>query len=337
MGADRITVGVVSWYSTAFIADLFQSLQSTAASSELAFVVCDNTNGQDAELYETLGGVCEIIPFSPVVPQALIKDREKRGARAGGGSYAHSAGLNMLLTQINTEYALLADPDCLVLAKGWDLALKGALTDRHIAIGTPRHGRYFLGAQSFLSPVFVFFRAAAFHEIHADWTPGSARSSVYFDAEWEPYRLPLSVQVGDRLAHKLASSLARMVKRGLIKRSFYSTPLADWLRALFGRSFKDTGWRIGQQARAHGYAVRLLTPARTIRQLDARYAQIEPAIDLLSTFELFLWRGQPFVTHYGGYRQWKRGSSTADPTQHWRELAYAVANACDAAAMLISG
>jgi hypothetical protein len=305
MGADEITVGIVSWYSTQFIVGLLQSLSDKAVSSALEFVICDNTNGRDASLYEMLDGVCEIIPYDPVIPQ--VRQRKR-----AWGSYAHGFGLNMLLSRVNTEFCLFIDPDCLILTKGWDVACRAALTDgRYIAVGAPYHSSKIPKYHNFPSPIFVFFKTEAFRTIEADWTP---------------YMLPLIIHVRDQILRVMAIPAGRLGER-VVGRSFYAGKVAEWMRGVLGNSSKDTGWRIPGKARQHGYFARLFTPAVATHQLDARCAREPAIVELMNEFELYLWQSVPLVTHYYGARHRSKGN-VVETTHRWRTLAKSAADVC---------
>jgi hypothetical protein len=294
--SDAITVGVVSWYSTSHIKRFFQSLSNTVAKSPLEFVICDNTNGQDHTLYKCLGDSCQIIPFSPTIPQV-------RQRKAAAGSYAHAAGLNMLLSKVTAPFALFADPDCVVLAKGWDVICKRLLSDRCIAVGTPHHSRKIPKYHDFPSPIFVCFQPERFRAIQADWTP---------------YLLPLHVHLRDRFL-RIPAILGGSIGEQLMGQAFHASAMAKWMRRFFGNTSKDTGWRIPGAARQNGYYGHLFTPAITIDQLHPSLRTNEAIITLMLEYELFLWQDLPAVVHFYGNKH-RLQRDTIQASQRWADL-----------------
>jgi hypothetical protein len=290
---------VVSWYSTANIQALFASARANTT-SDLDFIICDNTNGKDAELYDSLGNEYRIISFSPEVPAVYRRKRRY-------GSYAHGAALNMLLHQINTEYCLFADPDCLILASRWDRICRQAVSAPSIAFGAPYHSGKIPKYHNFPSPVFSFFRAEEFRKIGADWTP---------------YKVPLWVEAQDQLRRVLAIAGSVLGQR-VAGEGFFLSWTAGIMRQCLGNSGKDTGWRIAAQARRQRYQANLLTTALVSTQLHPLYAMQPSVQELMSRFELFLWQGIPFVTHYYGSPYRKHGNIN-QAIEKWRGLAQTV-------------
>jgi len=115
------------------------------------------------------------------------------------GSETHGFGVNELIKRIETDYALIIDPDALLLCKDWDTILKAELTDQCIAIGTPynpSHGRR--RHQDFPNAICFFFRVAPLKAMKINWEPLAFR-----------WRLPLMRVVHSRYTrHPLLSFLA---------------------------------------------------------------------------------------------------------------------------------
>jgi hypothetical protein len=300
--ANKITVGVVNWHCSAMIGDLFRSLTERAEDESLSFLICDNTNGADEQLYRAFGDRCDIIPTEPVVPDIL------RHRRIGSAAYSHGAGLNLLLSRLKTEYALFADPDCLVLARGWDAACRASLSGRRIATGAPYHSTKLAKYHGFPSPIFVFFKTQAMRQLRADWTP---------------LIRPLVAEAGDR-ARRAAAALCERLGEAFGGRRFYDGRTAAALRNLLGGSSKDTGWRIAAAASDRALDVDLLTPAVSPHQIAEKYAAEKSVVELMDRFELYLRDGMPFVTHYYGTTHRGRGD-VIETHKQWRELADKVA------------
>ena len=298
MNDGKITVGVISWYSTDQIRDLFDSLIANAAHLEnIEFIICDNTGGKDTRISEVFGPYYKILHFSPSVPKEW---KPKRAA----GSYAHGMGLNYLMDHIQTEFCLFTDPDCMVLMKDWDNRLKTMLDPKHIAAGAPYHSSKIAKYHNFPSPIFSFFNLTVYKNIQADWTP---------------YRLPLTTIITDQI-RRIPAIIGGYLGYKIWGRSFYLSKTAEFMRFVFGNSGKDTGWRIAKSAKKEGYAARLLTTAVVHNQLASILTGKQPIIDLMTEYELFLLDGIPFVTHL--YSSRHRGKGNLDKAdQRWRALA----------------
>jgi hypothetical protein len=302
MQQGRITVGVVNWYSTPHIQNLLLSAKTKAADPELEFVICDNTGGADHELYDTLGNTYRIIPFNPAIPDVL-----RRKGRYG--SYAHGAALNMLLDKVDTEYCLFADPDCIILADAWDHICRLGVTAPSMAFGAPYHSSKIPKYHNFPSPIFIFFNTEDFRRIGPDWTP--------YNVSWE-------TDIQDQMRRILAIT-GSMLGRQVAGKGFFLSQMAGVMRRLLGNSGKDTGWRIAAQARHQRYQAKLLTTALVDKQLHPIYANQPSVQELMEQFELFLWQGLPFVTHYysSTYRQ---PGKAKQAIERWRNLAQTVSS-----------
>jgi len=298
MNDGKITVGVVSWYSTDQIKDLFASLTNNATHPDLIeFVICDNTGGKDTRLSDTFDSYYKILPFTPIIPKTWKPQRAT-------GSYAHGLGLNILMSQIQTEYCLFSDPDCIVLIKGWDIRLKSMLDDKHIASGAPYHSSKITKYHNFPSPIFSFFNVQAYKDINADWIP---------------YHLPLTTLMTDQI-RRISAIIGGYMGERIWGGSFYLSITAKILRQLFGNSSKDTGWRIASSAIEKGYAAHLLTTAVVQNQLAPSLLGNKTIIDLMTEYELFLLDGIPFVTHLYSTKHRSKGSLD-DADRRWKMLA----------------
>ena len=90
------------------------------------------------------------------------------GTRHGSG--AHGFALNFVFRHVETEYALLIDPDALLLQPGWDEVLAAELTGRTIAIGSPyspeeKGLRY----QDFPNGIIFFCKADPIKSLNLNW------------------------------------------------------------------------------------------------------------------------------------------------------------------------
>lgn len=297
-----ITVGTVSYYSTGHILRLFDSLESTVSDSRLIFLVCDNTDGRDRDLYEALDRSARIIPFAPVNPRRRKRERTS-------GSYTHGLGLNRLLQEVETDVCLFCDPDCLLLARNWDILCRSLLSQADVAaVGTPHHSRKLAKYHDFPSPIWIMFSTRIFRSIGADWLPYTDSVATYaFDQ-----------------VLRLLSIVGGWCGERLMGQRFYGTRTAEWMRGAFGGSSKDTGWKLPHIAAARGYTATLFTPAIAARQLASPFSREPAVMELANEFELYLYNGIPLVTHYHGVRH-RQGGNVDASTRQWHSLAALVA------------
>jgi hypothetical protein len=207
---------------------------------------------------------------------------------------------------------LFVDPDCVVLAQGWDVMCKAAFEEqRCVAVGAPYHSSKLTKYHDFPSPVFILFKTQALRAVGADWIP---------------YALPFGTRVRDRARRAIAITGGWLGRR-VAGPSFYVGRVAAWMRRVLGNSSKDTGWRIPSRVRQHGYSARLFTPVVAARQLRARYAGYPVVTRLAEEFELFAWDGIPVLTHCYGTRH-RRGGNLEEALDRWRALARSAADVC---------
>jgi len=269
----KITIGVVSWYSTEQIRTLIQSLMKNNADPEkIEYLICDNSGGKDKELLREIGHLAKIIPFSP----------DFRNGKRRRGSYAHAAGLNYLLSQINTQYCLFTDPDVIVFYKNWDKLFKSLINECAITVGAPYHSRKIMKYHDFTSPIFTFFDVDAYKGMGVDWTP---------------YNLSVITEVIDQI-RRVAAIITCEIGEMKWGNTFYMSRISKSLRFLFGNSSKDVGWRIPSLARKQKFSASLLTSAQIPKQLEPSFQDFESTVGLMNEFELFLWQGIPFLTHF---------------------------------------
>jgi hypothetical protein len=302
---DEITVGIVSYYSAPHLVHLIPNLRRTTVNSRLKFIICDNTNGKDQELYWAFKQACEILPYAPVNPR---KGRRERAS----GSFVHALGLNYLLTKVETEYCLFMDPDCMVLTEGWDIICKNHLKSSTIAVGTPYHRRKIIKYSDFPSPIFVFFNPIQFRRIGVDWIPYTDSNVVYL---WDQFLRILAI-TGSKFGEVILGD------------DFYTGKGASWMRKLFGGSSKDTGWKIPHLARRHGFSSYLIQAAASPQELVPQIAGNTQILELMTKFELFTYRGMPFLTHFHGTRH-RRKKDKEEVLSYWRKLASDVGNTCE--------
>ncbi len=87
-------------------------------------------------------------------------------------SQAHGYGMNLLMEKIKTKYAILIDPDFLILMKDWAKKIIKLLKDKYDIIGTPYnplHKRRRI--QNVPNAIFFAFKVEKLKSISPDWRP----------------------------------------------------------------------------------------------------------------------------------------------------------------------
>jgi len=291
-----ITIVSVSFKSASYLGPLLENLRRKAAdAAALRVHVVDNTSGNDPDITRLLGSVegARLVPFDT---------GKARGSRA------HALGLDFALGAVETEYAVIVDPDIHVFKQGWDRLCVAEL-ERHgaFAIGAPypawKVGKY----HDFPSPPFCFFRVQPFRELRAGFVPfGSNR--------FEDARALVTRQVG-RLGNALTR---RRYERSALLRRY-----AAWAEHRLGVFGPDTGWRVAEAAHARGWKSVLFEPALSTPEDAAAAAAEDGARAALAClrheFELYTYQGEPVMTHkYGsGAAPWRTARSS--DVELWRE------------------
>lgn len=152
------TVCTVNYHTSKYIA--FQDLTFRRLAKDKTFrrLIIDVTPGQpEAEGLRQL-------PYCEVVPLTL---------KGITGSESHGVGINAALSRVQTEYAVIADPDTAALMENWDHLCQSALTGRTIAIGTPYDRELTIRYQNFPNAIFFFFKCDPFLKWKVDFRPMS--------------------------------------------------------------------------------------------------------------------------------------------------------------------
>jgi hypothetical protein len=270
MNTPSITVLSVSWWSAAFLNDLFTNLLLLADHPEaLRFVVADNTRGEDADLLN--------LDF----PALIIVPVDVQGEHM---SMAHAAGLNALLPFVDSQspFVLVVDPDIAVLQRGWDNVLCRALDAPSVAaVGAPyppwKLGKY----HDFPSPPFAFWHTETLKALSPDWRPyGRTAVRRFFD-----------------FVLRQTLWLPRMIDRYLLRLPRRRFKMARWVERIVGVVSKDTGWEIAAQARRRGWRACLFDVITRPDHDLLPSAHYDEYRALAAEFELYAWEGKPFVTH----------------------------------------
>lgn len=155
-----LTVCTINYNTSRYIRFQDRILRSLAADGGYKRLILDTS--PSSEIYALTG-----------LPETDIASVDT-GTRYG--SETHGFGVNWLIEHANTEYALLIDPDAVLLRQNWDTLLKAELSDTCVAIGSPynpNHGRR--RHQDFPNAICFFFRVKPLQEIHVNWEPLSFR------------------------------------------------------------------------------------------------------------------------------------------------------------------
>jgi hypothetical protein len=298
MSGERSTITIVSvsFRSTGYLKHLLSNLHAKASNPDrMSALIIDNTNDRDAELARLSDA-----PFTVLI--ARFNPQETNASRA------HAKALDFALQRIDTEYALVVDPDVHVFYRGWDELCTGEL-NRHqaIAIGAPypdwKVGKY----HDFPSPPFCFFRTAALRQLGTGWAP--------FGATPAHDRRTLVVRQVGRLGNLLTR---RRFERSELLRRYAAS--AERHLGLFG---PDTGWRYAHAARQLGLRSILFSPVRAgAEPIEAcRGSSSSHAFSTLaSEYELYVTsEDRLMLTHKYGSGAWPWRTKRGDDADLWRE------------------
>ena len=285
----ELTVFTVNWFSVDFIEHLFLNLNEKAgAPDRIEYLVVDNTHGGDKEITRLM---------QTELPVKLCS----YDAKGKTGSFAHALGLNFALSKVQTEYALVVDPDVYVFKDKWDcFSIDEIETKNCSAIGTTfppwQLGKY----HNFPNPVFCLFRTKDFKMLNADWSPYSKNRCI-----------------------NLYNFVRRLVLRGglLINRKRYQDcPIIRkvWtsLERAIGVCSPDTGWRIAKNAKQkHTGAILLeaVSPGDKVKGSGTTAFR-----DLAGEFELYYYRNEPILTHRYGTCSYVWRTPQGANTEFWR-------------------
>ncbi|MCE5341255.1 MAG: hypothetical protein LLF92_09040 [Planctomycetaceae bacterium] len=262
-----ITVGTVNWYSSDYLEKLFKNLLEKAASPEkIRFLIIDNTNGKDADI-EKLKSLFQNITIEKNNPGNLK------------GSAAHSSGLNVLMQNIHTPYALIIDPDVHVFKKEWDKFLINLLNQNHIFAAGVSFPPWQLGMyHNFPNPVFCFLETAAYRS---------------FAPEWSAYDVSKIILYWDFLRRNLLRC-GILINRQLYENSTLARRIWSFLERVVGVCSRDTGWRRAVKAKNNNIKTPLFVP----KIVSSKNFTADNPLDILAKyFELYCHGNEPILTH----------------------------------------
>ncbi len=93
-------------------------------------------------------------------------------AEQASASYHHAAGLNRLLHQVDTRYALILDPDFFIVRPGWIQEVLAHMKQKKLSFfGAPWHPKYITKYRYFPCVHCMFIDVEAVGKKHLDFTP----------------------------------------------------------------------------------------------------------------------------------------------------------------------
>ncbi len=276
-----ITVVSVSWYSSEHLKRLTENLLLKAENPEkVRFLIIDNTTGADVELAGALIGV----------PSIEIKFHDPQSSQR---SIAHASALDRALPLVQTQYLLVIDPDVHVFRIGWDRFCIGEVESGKVAVGAP-YPQWKLGKiHDSPSVVFFFGKTEWFNSVSGGWYP-----------------FPSFLFLGWNFLVRKIVRLFGFATRRRLESSVLMRSITKWLEKLTGVTSPDTGWRYSKAA---------IEPDIERTLFDAEYVTDGSSASaglsrLAEDFELFLYRGEPFLTHlYSSGISYYRTNNSENP------------------------
>lgn len=262
-----ITIGTVNWHSYAYLEKLFHNLLDKAMHPDrLRFIVVDNTNGKDENI-EKLKEKFQNVTVIKNSPDSLK------------GSPAHAHGLNVVMKNIKTPFALILDPDVHIFKKNWDTFLTDLTNQNNIFTLGVSFPPWQLGMyHNFPNPVFCFFETKQYLEFAPDW---SAYDVNGFTICWDFVR-------------RVFLRLGTFINRKRFENSKLIKTIWPGIEKIIGLCSRDTGWRRAQKAE------KLATKTIIFETKVVPSEEFTPN-DYYSTlakyFELYYYRNEPILAH----------------------------------------
>jgi hypothetical protein len=264
---DLITVGTVNWYSYEYLQILFKNLlEKAACPDKIRFLVIDNTNGKDTNIEK----------LKPLFQNITTLNNNPGNLK---GSAAHSSGLNVLMQNIHTPYALIIDPDVHVFKNDWDKFLINLLNQNQIFAAGVSFPLWQLGMyHNFPNPVFCFLKTVPYRDFVPTWSAYDVSKLVLYSDFLKRNLLRCGIMINRKLFEDCA--LVRAIWSGLEK--------------IIGVCSRDTGWRRAQKAKKNNIKTVLFAP-KIISSKD--FCEENPLDILAKYFELYYYENEPILTH----------------------------------------
>ena len=289
MGKKNITILSVSFNSSLHLKRLIKNfLLKTAKLENIKFLIVDNTNGDDKNLYTAFDNSYDL---------RIIKNNNRFKQR----SLSHANALDFGMEHVDTKFTLIVDPDIHIFYKNWDkfCVQKMELNNRTV-IGAP-YPQWKLGkVHNYPSVVFMFFQTNLVQS---------------FGKTFHPF---------PKLYKRIYNSIVRKIIRlgGLANKNRlgkYGTLqlVCKWLEELTGITSPDTGKEIIRQF--HDKEYNSIVFNSPYEQFFKKEDDLELKL-LAKDFEVFTFEDKPFISHMysSGVYHW-RGKRSSD-LNYWKDL-----------------
>ena len=289
MEKGTITILSVSFNSSSHLKRLFENLSTkTAHLNNLKFLIVDNTNGQDKNLYST---------FDKTNNLKILKNDNHSKQR----SISHASALDLGMKNIDTKYTLIVDPDIHIFQEKWDqICIKEIELNKKTVIGAP-YPQWKLGKiHNYPSVVFMFFQTNLVQNFGKTFYP----FPIFYK------------RILNSILRKIVrlGGLANKKKLGQFRKLML---ICEKLENITGVTSPDTGNKIIKQFRNNGFkSIVFLSPYEySFKKNDERELKC-----LAKDFEIFLHDGKPFMSHMysSGVYHWRTKKS--GDLQYWLSL-----------------
>ncbi|MEI6437723.1 MAG: glycosyltransferase [Candidatus Omnitrophota bacterium] len=171
----RITVLTVHYRSFDFVKLMHDSLAALAR-EDFKMLICDNgpagaERGRLNRYFEDKKNV-----------EIIFRDQGDEQA-----SVAHARAMDLLLSRVETEFALVMDSDCVLLQAGWDRILIDALGACELIGSVYQKGADYAGfradSTAFPLPFIMFLRHATYASLGVSFMPGDRAKGQ--DTAWQ--------------------------------------------------------------------------------------------------------------------------------------------------------
>ena len=277
----NITILSVSFNSSIHLKRLMKNfLLKTAQSDSITFLIVDNTNGEDKALYTA---------FDKSIDFRIIKNNNRFKQR----SLSHAKALDFGMEHIDTKFTLIVDPDIHVFYKNWDeFCIKKMELSSRTVIGAP-YPQWKLGkVHNYPSVVFMFFQT--------NLVQGFGRTFHPFPKLYK--------RIYNSILRKFVR-LGGFANKNRLSKFKNLQLICKWLEELTGITSPDTGKEIVTQFHYNGYnSIVFASPYE--QSFGDKGSE---ALRLLAKdFELFTFKGKPFISHMysSGVYHWRSQKSS---------------------------
>jgi len=284
-----ITILSVSFNSSFHLKRLFKNLiDKTARLKNVKFLIVDNTNGNDKNLYNT---------FDKTYNLRILKNNNHFRQR----SISHASALDLGMKNVESEFTLIVDPDIHIFQEKWDeVCLKEMALNKKTVIGAP-YPQWKLGkVHNYPSVVFMFYKTNLVQNFGKKFHPFPTFHKRVLNSIMRKF-----VRLGG-IANKKRLGQFKILRL-----------ICSKLEKITGVTSPDTGKEIIQQFYNNGFkSIVFSSPYEN-------YFKKKDEIGLRSLakdFEIFLHDGKPFMSHMysSGVYHW-RTKRSAD-LKYWMDL-----------------